>query len=114
MTSCFCFKVAIEIEHNFFCLKYYFCITLQLFENVHTAKDSYPFVDLLIDLTYEAQGSNLFTTNFFLDAFDPRKKNEDGNCQVKMVGLKNMKLFTWFNHMESHGVINIQNYLNSF
>jgi len=61
----------------------------------------------LIDLTYEAQGSNLFTTNFFWDAFDPRKKNEDGNCQVKMVGLKNMKLFTWFNHMESHGVINI-------
>jgi hypothetical protein len=56
-------------------------------------KDTYPFVDLLIDLTYEAQSSNIFSTNFFLDAFDPRKNYEDGNCQVKMVGLKNMKSF---------------------
>jgi hypothetical protein len=68
----------------------------------------------LIDLTYEAQGSNLFTTNFFWDAFDPRKKNEDGNCQVKMVGLKNMKTFDMVNHMESYGVINTYNYLNNF
>jgi hypothetical protein len=65
----------------------------------------------LIDLTYEAQGSNLFTTNFFLDAFNPRKKNEDGNCQVKMVGLKNMKTFYM---VQSYGITWCNKYLEFF
>jgi hypothetical protein len=30
--------------------------------------------------------SILFTTNFFLDAFHLSKNNEDGSCQLRMVG----------------------------
>jgi hypothetical protein len=50
-------------------------------------------------------------TFFWMLSFDPRKKNEDGNCQVKMVDLKNMKTVYM---VQSYGITWCNKYLELF